>query len=120
MKGHRQRRLADFIQEEVAQIIREELSDPELQGLITISRVELSPDLKKAQVFYQVHGGQEAEEAAARGFARAGAYIRRLIAQRLYTKFVPEISFVLDRPNPELERLEDLFAQIKKDRSNGL
>jgi len=115
MKGHRQRRLADFIQEEVAQILREELSDPELQGLITISRVELSPDLKRARVFYVVHGGLEAEQTAARGFARAGSYIRRLIAQRLYTKFVPEITFELDRPTQEQERLEALFARLKQE-----
>jgi ribosome-binding factor A len=113
MKGHRQRRLADFIQEEVSQIIREELSDPELQGMITISRVELSPDLKRAKVYYQVHGGREAEEAVARGFARAGSYIRHLLAQRLYTKFVPEITFAPDRADEAEERLEALFARIR-------
>ncbi len=113
MKGHRDRRLADFIQEEVSQIIREELSDPELQGLITISRVEVSPDLKHAKVFYQVHGGAAEEGAAARGFSRAASYIRRLLSKRLYTKFVPEIEFVLDKQSEEEERLQALFERIK-------
>ncbi len=114
MKTRRQRRMADFIQEEVAQIIREELSDPALQGLITISRVELTKDLKHAKIFYQVHGDEEDEVRANRGFLRATSYIRKLIAQRLHTKFVPEISFVLDKPDEEQERLEALFAQIRQ------
>ncbi len=114
MKGHRDRRLADFIQEEISQILREELSDPELQGLIiTISRVEVSPDLKQAKVFYQVHGGVAEEEAVARGFSRAASYIRRLLSKRLYTKFVPEIEFILDKRSAEEERLEALFERIK-------
>ncbi len=113
MKGHRDRRLADFIQEEISQIIREELSDPELQGFITISRVEVSPDLKQAKVYYQVHGGEEAEEAVARGFRRASSYIRHLLAKRLYTKFVPELEFLPDKEDAEAARLEALFARIR-------
>jgi len=114
MKGHRDRRLADFIQEEVSQILREELSDPELQeGLITISQVEVSPDLKKAKIYYLVHGGEEAEGAVARGFRRATPYIRHLLAQRLATKFVPEIEFVPDKRTREEERLEALFERIR-------
>ncbi len=114
MRGHRQRRLADFIQEEVSQIIREEVSDPELQGMITISAVEVSPDLKRARILYQVHGDAEAEQAVARGFERAKAYIRHLLAQRLYTKFVPEITFEPDRREEAQDRLEALFEQLRK------
>ncbi|HHI97465.1 MAG TPA: 30S ribosome-binding factor RbfA [Thermodesulfatator atlanticus] len=113
MKGHRDRRLADFIQEEVSQIIREELSDPALQRFITISQVEVSPDLKKANVYYQVHGDEEVEEAVARGFKRARSYIRHLLAQRLHTKFVPELEFLPDKREAEAERLEALFARIR-------
>ncbi len=114
MKGHRHQRLADFIQEEVSQIIREELSDPGLQGMITISFVEVSPDLRRARIFYQVHGGKEAEEIAAKGFLRAGSYIRHLLAERLYTKFVPEIIFELDRRQEAQDRLEALFEKLRK------
>ncbi|NPB10009.1 MAG: 30S ribosome-binding factor RbfA [Thermodesulfobacteria bacterium] len=117
MKGHRDRRLADFIQEEVSQIIREELSDPELQGLITISRVEVSPDLKYAKIFYQVHGGEVEEETVARGFSRAAPYIRRLLSKRLHTRFVPEIEFVLDKRSAEEERLDALFERIRNEGS---
>jgi len=105
--------LADFIQEEISQILREELSDPELQGLITISKVQVSPDLKQAKVYYVVHGGEEAEEAARRGFKRAGSYIRHLLAQRLYTKFVPELEFLVDKKSEEEARLEALFERIR-------
>ncbi len=114
MRLYRHQRLADFIQREVSQIIREELSDPELQGMITISFVEVSSDLRKARIFYQVHGGKEAEEAAARGFGRAGSYIRHLLAERLYIKFVPEIIFELDRRQDVQDQLEALFEKLRK------
>ncbi|OAG27477.1 30S ribosome-binding factor RbfA [Thermodesulfatator autotrophicus] len=112
MKGHRDRRMADFIQEEISQIIREEISDPAFQEMITISRVKVSPDLKHAKVYYQVHGNEEAEKKVAQGFERASSYIRHLIAKRLYTKFVPEIEFVPDKRTEE-DRLEELFARIR-------
>lgn len=118
MKGHRQRRLADFIQEEVSQIIREEINDPELQGMITISAVEVSPDLKRARILYQVYGDVETEQAVARGFERAKAYIRHLLAQRLHTKFVPEITFESDRKEETRDRLEALFEQLRKEHEN--
>jgi len=114
MKGHRDRRLADFIQEEVSQILREELNDPDLQHLITLSRVEVSPDLKHAKIYYQVHG-DEAEAQVAQGFKRAASYIRKLLSQRLQTKFVPEISFLLDKRSAEEEHLEALFERIKNE-----
>jgi ribosome-binding factor A len=117
MKGHRDRRLADFIQEELSQIIREELSDPAFKGLITISRVEVSPDLRQARAFYQVHGGEEEETQVVRGFKRAAPYIRKLLAQRLHTKFVPEITFVLDKRSVEEERLEALFQRIRHEQT---
>ncbi len=105
--------MADFIQEEISQIIREEISDPAFKEMITISRVEVSPDLKHARVYYQVHGGEEAEALVAQGFKRASSYIRRLIAKRLYTKFVPEIDFIPDKRTEEEARLEELFARIR-------
>ncbi len=105
--------MADFIQEEISQIVREELSDPELQEMITISKVEVTPDLRLARVFYQVHGGEEKEAAAARGFKRASSYIRKLLAGRMHTRFVPEIEFVIDKRSAEEERLEELFARIR-------
>ncbi len=114
MRGHRDRRLADFIQEEVAQILREELNDPDLQHLITLSRVEVSPDLKHAKIYYLVHS-PEAEDRVAKGFVRAASYIRRLLAQRLHTKFVPELSFCPDRRSAEEENLEALFQRIKNE-----
>lgn len=113
MRGHRDRRLADFIQEEVSQILREELSDPDLQGFITFSRVEVSPDLRHAKIYYLVHGDEEAQGRVARGFERAAPYIRHLLAQRLYTKFVPEIEFLPDQKDAQLKRLEALFDRIK-------
>lgn len=79
MPSYRQARLAEFLRDEISAIIQRELRDPRL-GFVSVTRVELSPDLRHARVFVSVYGSHEEQEAALQALQGAAGFIRRLIA----------------------------------------
>jgi ribosome-binding factor A len=110
--GHRQERLADQIRIEVAEMIEGELRDPRI-GFATVTRVELSPDLRHGRVLVSVLGSEEARAETLQGLSSAAGYVRREIGRRLGLRRAPEIVFVLDRGEEELEKVQKLLDEIK-------
>ena len=89
----RKERVQEAIKEEVSSIIHDELKDPCI-GFATVTRAEVSPDLKYAKIYVSVLGKKDYKTFVA--LNRAKGYIRKLLAQRLKMRFVPEIVFKED------------------------
>jgi len=109
---YRHLRVAELIKEALGVILLEDIRDPDLQGLITISEVEVTPDLKRARVYYRVHGEDEEWARAERGFKRARKYIRHLLGEHVFLKYIPEIDFFPDRRPEDLEKFEKVFREL--------
>lgn len=114
--GHRHERLADQIRMEVAEMLEGELKDPRI-GFATVTRVELSPDLRHGRVLVSVMGDEEAQQATMSGLLSATGYVRREVSRRLRMKRAPELVFLLDRGLAESERIERLLHELKGDPS---
>ncbi len=114
----RTQRVAREIQRELACLIRDEVKDPRV-GMVTLTEVELSPDLSLAKVYYTSLGGQDDKESA-EGLRRAAPFLRGMLGQRLRLRTVPELRFVFD---PSVEggmRLSRLIDEaIAADRHKG-
>jgi ribosome-binding factor A len=110
--GHRQERLADQIRIEVAEMIEGELRDPRI-GFATVTRVELSPDLRYGRVLISVLGGEESRAETLEGLSSAAGYVRREITRRLGLRRAPEIVFVLDRGQEEVAKVQKLLDEMK-------
>jgi len=91
----RRRRVADQIQRELSEILRTELKDPRV-GMITLTGVEVSPDLAHAKVFFTSLAEAERREEALLGLARASGFLRTMLGARLKTYNVPELRFFYD------------------------
>lgn len=100
-------RVADQIQRDVAELIRE-LKDPRL-GLVTINSVDVSPDYAHAQVYFSVMVGHPEETAAA--LNESAGWLRNGLFKRLAIHTVPTLHFHFDRTT---ERAADLSALIAK------
>src|SRR5688572_4842082 len=93
----RSRRIAEQIQRELADVIRLELKDPRVTGLITITDVEVSADQSHAKVFFTLLGDDEKRIEETRiGLTRAAGFLRTQLAQRLKLRTVPQIEFKYD------------------------
>src|SRR4029453_11715428 len=84
-QGSRPDRVADQIRSELAMLLVREVHDPGI-GFVTLTRVQLSPDLQLARVMYTVLGDDKSRAASARALGRAAPFLRRQIRPRLRLK----------------------------------
>ena len=101
-------RVGEAIQELVARLLVREIKDPRI-GLITITGVRISPDLRHARVFFSSLGDEEQHQRSLRGLRSAAGFIRGQIARQLNLRVAPEIVFEFDPSLEEAERLSRLL-----------
>ncbi|HXN24258.1 MAG TPA: 30S ribosome-binding factor RbfA [Candidatus Dormibacteraeota bacterium] len=115
LAGHRHERVAEEILHEVGAMLAGELKDPRLSGIVTVTEVRVSPDLKQARIFVSVLGNEEEQTLAMKGLEAAAGFIRRELFERLQMRRTPELHFSLDRSEEYRERIESLLRQTKQE-----
>lgn len=110
----RTERVCSEIQEEIASmLLRGEVKDPRLGGLISVTRVEISRDLQQARIFISVLGRDEqAGEATVQALQHAAGFFQAQLGRRLRLRNTPHLSFVLDRALEEGHRMAALLAGL--------
>jgi ribosome-binding factor A len=112
-------RMARRVQEELSRILLREIDDP-LVRLVTVTDVELSPDLKHARVFFSVLAeGEDAPTEALRGLRRAAKHIRYLLAQEGELRFTPALEFRFDPTAQRAQRIEAILHQLHEEGGLG-
>jgi ribosome-binding factor A len=114
-QGSRPDRVADLIRGELATLLTREVHDPGL-GFVTITRVQVSPDLQQARVMYTALGDDKARAASTRAVERAVPFLRRQIGSRLRLKRTPELKFVYDDSIAGQDRIEQLLSELQQPR----
>ncbi|EZI70047.1 ribosome-binding factor A [Acinetobacter baumannii 25569_8] len=104
--GQRLKRKAGSVQRELSELIRQELKDPRLGGLVTISGVKVSPDLGYADVYVTVMGRElsdDQNEVAHREtldiLNKASGFLRQELSRRIKTRITPRLRFHYDKTN---------------------
>ena len=106
----RSRRIAEQIQRELAEIIRLELKDPRV-GMITITDVEVTPDIEHAKVFFTRLGDAADTQTVTRALQHAAGFMRSELAHRMRLRIVPELRFEYDASVERGVRLSNLIDQ---------
>jgi ribosome-binding factor A len=114
MSGRRRQQVGDLIRDEVSEILAGEMKDPRL-GLVSITRVEMSPDLRYATLFTSVYGDEEEQQETIQALSGASGFIRRLLAPRLRIRHIPSIRFRLDHSMEHAEQITRTLNQVKSD-----
>ena len=112
--GRRPSRLGDLIRQEVSRLLLMEAKDPRI-GMVTITDVEVSNDIKRAKIFYNVTGDKSEREKTQKGLESASGYIRSTLANRLTIKRMPEISFVYDETLDYGEKIDKILTELKEE-----
>jgi ribosome-binding factor A len=114
-QGHRPDRVGEQIREELSALLaRGAVHDPGI-GFITLTRVQVSPDLQQARVFYTTLGDQKARKDTARALQRATPFLRRQIGERIRLRRVPELDFRFDESVMHQDRVEQLLREIHEE-----
>lgn len=112
-------RVAEAIREEVATFLSQDVKDPRITGLVTVTGVEVSRDLRAAKIFVSVYGSDAERAATFEGLERVAAHLRPRIGRALRLRLAPEISFRPDESVARAARIENLLAQVKEGRPPG-
>lgn len=109
-------RVAQVLQRELAMLIRKEVKDPRLPGLITVSLAEVSKDLSHAKIYFTVFNGDPV--LAESILNAASSYLRTLLAKALTLRIVPHLHFVYDKSVEYSSRLNRLIDQVNANSEN--
>lgn len=113
-ESSRPKRVAEAIKNELTILLRQKVRDPRLLG-VSIVQVDMTPDLKRAKIYFMVQPGVEVA-AARKGLAAARGYFRSYLAAQLNMRFTPDLVFHHDRHREEAERIDELLRQIAKEK----
>lgn len=106
-------RVAEAIREEVATFLAEGVKDPRVVGLVTVTAVEVTRDLRHAKVFVSVLGSETEKRATYDGLSSVAAHLRAKVGRALRLRVAPEIEFRPDQSVAHAARIESLLSQIK-------
>ena len=115
MPSRRPERVNSLMHEAVAEILQREVKDPRVLN-VTITAVNIGPDLKLAKIYFSTFRPEDREPALA-GLRSAAGYIKRQIAGRLRLRHTPELRFLFDDTLDKANRLEGLLHQIEQKES---
>jgi len=106
-------RVNELLRHEISRLLTLQINDPRLRGVISITRVETSSDLRIAQVSLSVMGDSETKQSALEGIRSAATFLRRELRPRLSLRYTPFLKFALDESLEEANHLLGIMDRIR-------
>lgn len=111
--------MAEAVREEVATFLAEHAKDPRIVGFVTVTGVEITPDLRHAKVFVSVMGSEAEKQATFEGLDSTASHLRARVGRSLRLRVAPEFQFREDDSIARAARIESLLAGIRDARSSN-
>jgi len=118
MARRRVARLGEQFRREITEILQREVKDPRV-GFVTITAVDVTPDLYHARVYVSIMGDEARKAEALEGLDAAAPFIRGELGQRLHIRRTPELHFEIDRSLEHAQRIEQLLHEVRTDGEAG-
>ena len=115
----RPEKVAHLMRREVADILEHRLRDPRLSSAVTVTDVEVTPDLAFARIYVTVLGDAASRERVLEALGHAAGFVRRELGSRLDLREVPEIRFQYDGSLDRGARVDDLLRRLSRGESPG-
>jgi ribosome-binding factor A len=94
--SRRTERVQSVIRHELGEILQQEIKDPRIAGLVSITTVEVAPDLRHARVYISVYGAEGAEADAMKALESAKPFLRHELGRRMNLRYAPELELHVD------------------------
>jgi len=121
MASHRLEKVARSIQATVGEVIQNQLSDPRIKGLISVTRVDPAPDLRSARVYISILGVDEnQQQLSLRGIEHARGHIQHLLARQVAFKMCPTLQFYLDESLKKGFKIIQLLDELSAEEGEGV
>ena len=107
-------RINEELKKEISHIINYELNNPNITGLISVTKAKITPDLKYAKVYVSILNAKNLKETFA-GLKKSSGYIRTEIAKRINLRITPELVFEIDDSLAYGAKIESILKELKKE-----
>ena len=114
MSSRRRERVQSLLRDTVSEVILREVSDPRM-GFVTVTRAEVSPDLKTARVYVSIIGDEGEISKTFAGLEHAAGYVRKRLGETMELRYTPKIHFILDDSVKKSVRITELLRRIREE-----
>ena len=105
-------RINGLLRQEISRLLSRNLNDPRLSGVVSITRVETSADLRVSRVYVSVLGSPDDKDSVLKGISSAGGFIRREMRDSLSLRYIPDLRFTLDESMEEAQHVQRLMDRL--------
>ena len=112
--NNRQGRIDEEFRKELSQLISFELKEPSVTGMVSVTKVKVTPDLKYARVSVSIINSKNVKQTLA-GLKAASGFIRSRIAEKMNLRVTPELVFELDESLVYGEKIDRILEQVMKE-----
>ena len=111
MRFKRSQRIQELLLEEISKLLQSGLKDPRI-GFTTLTRVEVSDNLKHAKVFVSVMGTEKEKSDTLEALKSAKGFIRNSLGKNLYLRYLPELEFKIDENAEHVEKITKIINDL--------
>ena len=111
----RTERVAEAIRRLASELVHGQLRDPRILGVITITKVEVTPDLRLAKIYYSVLGDDKKKRLVSQGLESAKKFIRKRIGDELKLRYTPDVLLRFDERAEYSQRIDNIIDKIHKE-----
>ncbi len=99
---------------EISDIIQKGIKDPRIEGIISVTDVDLSADYRHARVYISIYGDDERKQRVMEAIEESSSLIRKEVGRRIRLRHVPELRFFLDESLEKGKKITDLIDKISR------
>ena len=110
--SRRTERVQSLIRHQLGEIIQQSVKDPRIEGVVSITAVEVTPDLRLARVFLSVFGEEDSETAALEALNSAKPFLRHQLGSRLALRYAPQLDLRIDHSMAYADRVSRLLRDL--------
>lgn len=118
MVKYRGGRINEEVKKAVSNIIQNEIKDPRLNTLISVTNVEVTKDLRYAKVFVSILGNESVKKDSLNILKKSAGFIRRELGHKVSLRLTPEIIIELDNSIEHGMHIDSIFQKIKETTKN--
>jgi ribosome-binding factor A len=111
MRFKRSQRIQELLLEEISKLLQSGLKDPRI-GFTTLTRVEVSDNLKQAKIFISVMGSEQEKHETLEALKNAKGFIRNYLGKNLYLRYLPELEFKKDENAEHVEKITRIINDL--------
>lgn len=110
-------RINEELKREISQVINYEMTNTNVTGMISVTRVKISPDLRYAKVYVSIFNSKNVNKTL-EGLKKSEGFIRTRIANTINLRTTPELVFVYDDSEEQGARIDKILREIKENSNN--